>query len=105
MEMHPVWHDSCLIFSISGDLSKHGLAEVFYEALLAEAEGKAKEIIVDLSAASVPGSRFIARLVDLVRTMHEIGVVVRLRIITNAPVYHIVTLFSLDRIFDSIISN
>ena len=102
MEIHKAWHDSCLICTVTGDLAAQGLAEVFYETVVSESGARASEVIIDLSGADVPGSRFIARLVDIARLMHDSKVKVGLRIVNNPTVCDVVTMFSLDRIFDSV---
>ncbi len=102
MHINPVWHENCLILMVTGDLSQRDFAEVFYTTVVAEDAGRASEILIDLSGSDIPGSRFIARMVDLVRRVHDRGASVRLRIIDNPPVGDVINLFSLGAVFDSV---
>ena len=100
MDIRHVWEDTKLTLVISGDLSCRGSGEELQQGLKDADAERCTTLVVDLSKSFIPGSRFIAKFVEVASLMRSRGVKVHLRTSGNPSACESVRLFSIDRIVD-----
>ncbi len=100
MDIRHVWHGHSLIVVVSGDLSGHGCGEEFMQNVLDAEAGRSEELVFDLAKSFIPGSRFIAKFVELSSLLRARRVRVHLRTSGNHSATEAFRLFSIDKIVD-----